>query len=468
MATFNGGGGADTYAGGATADTITGNGGNDTLSGGGGNDSIFGGNGLDSLAGGSGDDSMDGGSSNDTVDGGIGNDSITGGSGDDLLYGGNYGDIGATFITNGTFSSGTSGWTGTDLEVNPESSYFAGGSGTNTVFEVDGAAGQTTVLQQSFEVEGTQSASLTFRSALRTSGAATVGVDGFTVDVRDGSGAVIFTQTILPGTSFTNYTLNFTFPAAGAYTLRFTEVGNNDSLGAIIDDIQITSTSAVTGTGNDTISGGLGNDTISGFSGNDSLSGDEGTDSLTGGAGNDSLYGGTENDTLAGDAGADLIDGGAGADLMTGGDGDDVFNLSDGYGADTITGGEAAETVGDTINTSALTTGVNVTLTGNEAGTVTAGANVASFSEIERWVLTAQNDTFNGGAASSAEYVDGGAGNDSLLGGSGNDSLFGGTGADSLNGGAGNDSLVGGDGNDTFTLSDGFGSDTIRDRKSVV
>ncbi len=206
-----------------------------------------------------------------------------------------------------------------------------------------------------------------------------------------------------------------------------------------VTDMQYTATP----TDNDQVSGGNGADTIDGGAGNDVLNGD---------AGNDSLLGGDGNDTL---------NGGAGTDTMAGGSGDDVFVLSDGYGTDTITGGETGEVIGDTLDVSALTSGITVTLTGNEAGTAVNGGNTATFTQIERWTLTAFADTFNGSAASTSEYVDGGAGNDSLLGGSGADTLIGGTGNDTLNGGAGADSLSGGDGNDIFALTDAFGSDTI-------
>ena len=69
--------------------------------------------------------------------------------------------------------------------------------------------------------------------------------------------------------------------------------------------------------------------------------------------------------------------------------------------------------------------------------------------------LTAQNDIFNGAAATGALNLDGGAGNDSLTGGSGNDLLIGGTGSDTLRGGIGADTLLGGNDADVFFVDVG-------------
>ena len=180
-----------------------------------------------------------------------------------------------------------------------------------------------------------------------------------------------------------------------------------------------------------------------------------------------------------GGAGDDTLNGGAGADVMTGGDGDDRFVLGDGFGADLIAGGEAGESAGDTLDLSGLTTAATVVLTGSETGTAAAGASTAGFSQIENFILTAQDDSFDGTAAAGSVNVDGGLGNDTLTGGSGNDSLtggggqdlltggagadqlFGGTGQDTLAGGTGNDQMTGGDDQDRFVLQDTFGNDVI-------
>jgi Ca2+-binding RTX toxin-like protein len=83
----------------------------------------------------------------------------------------------------------------------------------------------------------------------------------------------------------------------------------------------------------------------------------------------------------------------------------------------------------------------------------------------------AGNDTLRGTNFDAFDdYLDGYAGNDSILGGAGNDTLRGGIGNDTLNGGAGNDNLDGGAGNDAYHVdheldvvidTGGFGSDTV-------
>ena len=271
----------------------------------------------------SGNDTLSGTTGNDTLTGAGGNDSILGDAGNDVLTG----DFVTPTIINGDFSAGTTGWTGTDLELNGEGAYITGGSPSNLVVEMDGLAGVTTVMQQGFAVDTPGTAQLAVDAALRSVGA--VAGDGFTIQILNAQGIAIATTTILPppNATWTTYTLNVTFPVAGNYTLRFTEVGNNDSLGAILDNVRF-----VQASGDDTLDGGLGDDLLNGGGGNDSLLGGDGSDTIYGGTGNDTIaagggndivFAGEGNDTVDGGAGNDTLHGGAGNDLITGGDGDD-------------------------------------------------------------------------------------------------------------------------------------------------
>lgn len=143
-------------------------------------------------------------------------------------------------IVNGTFDLQGMGWSGTDIEVNfTENSYLANGS-SNRVAEIDGSQGQTTVMQQSFSVTGPVTTELTFEAALRTT-IAIPGTDGFVVQIVNSSNVVIATQTVLPSVGvYTTYTVPVSFPAGtGSYTLRFREVGDNNSYGAIVDNIEL-------------------------------------------------------------------------------------------------------------------------------------------------------------------------------------------------------------------------------------
>lgn len=143
-------------------------------------------------------------------------------------------------IVNGTFDSGSTGWSGTDLETKHKETAYLGNGSSNRVAEMDGTRSQVTVMEQTFTVVNPLATELTLDTALRTSSLSNAGSDGFTIEILDASGSVIATQTVLPTSStYVTVTLPVTFPAAGDYTLRFTEVGPNDSLGAIVDNIEL-------------------------------------------------------------------------------------------------------------------------------------------------------------------------------------------------------------------------------------
>ncbi|MCA3525251.1 MAG: calcium-binding protein, partial [Rhodobacter sp.] len=125
-------------------------------------------------------------------------------------------------------------------------------------------------------------------------------------------------------------------------------------LGDLSENLTLTGTAAINGTGN------------------------AGANTLTGNAAANLLSGGDGNDTLSGGAGNDTLDGGTGADALSGGAGDDTY-VVDATG-DTIT--EALNEGTDTVQSSVtLTLGANLenlTLTGTAAinGTGNTGANV--------------------------------------------------------------------------------------------
>jgi Ca2+-binding RTX toxin-like protein len=85
------------------------------------------------------------------------------------------------------------------------------------------------------------------------------------------------------------------------------------ALGANVENLTLTGTAAINGTGNEF-------DNI-----------------IAGNAGANSLTGANGNDTLAGASGNDWLNGGAGDDWLTGGVGLDTFVIQPGYGRDTIT-----------------------------------------------------------------------------------------------------------------------------------
>ena len=160
------------------------------------------------------------------------------------------------------------------------------------------------------------------------------------------------------------------------------------------------------------------------------------------------LIGGSGADTLTGDSADNYLGGGAGVDSLLGGLGNDT--ISGGAGNDRL---DADGGTNDVADYSYATSGVTVTLDASGGANVSVGA-------------TDQDTLFN------FEGVIGGSGNDMLIGNSSANFLSGGLGDDTLwGGGAGADTLFGGGGNDfmRFTRSDltgmsfdgGAGNDTL-------
>ena len=186
------------------------------------------------------------------------------------------------------------------------------------------------------------------------------------------------------------------------------------TLGAFLENLTLTGSASVDGTGND-----LGN-RITGNEGANVLSGGGGVDVLDGGFGDDTLSGGEGNDVMLGGRGADRYDGGAGIDRV-----------------------DYSRLVGPAI----------VYLDGtDDLGNPHANTNAAagdSFVDVEN--LT--------GSATANDVLTGSAGVNRLTGGGGDDRLYGKGGADILDGGDGNDQLWGGTGTDI--LIGGAGSDVF-------
>ncbi|NTW82035.1 MAG: DUF4347 domain-containing protein [Chlorobiaceae bacterium] len=214
------------------------------------------------------------------------------------------------------------------------------------------------------------------------------------------------------------------------------------------------------GAGSDSLEGGLGNDMLDGGDSNDQLSASEGLDTLYGGGGNDTLSGGTGNDLLRGGSGNDLLDGESGIDSMEGGAGNDTYVVDSGSDVvlESVSGGT------DTVQTSS-----SYVLTANLENLVLTSSGSLNGTGNE------QDNTITGNSGNNV--LDGGGGNDTLSGGTGSDTLSGGSGNDSLDGGSGIDSMEGGAGNDTYVVDSGSdvvlesvsgGTDTVQTSSSYV
>ena len=294
----------------------------------------------------------------------------------------------------------------------------------------------------------------------------------------------------------------------------------NWSLGANFENLTLTGSANINGTGNglnNSLFGNTGNNILTGGIGNDKINGGAGADAMIGGAGNDSYVvdnvgdtvvelldegndsvkssvsftlganieiltltgladiNGTGNalnnvitgndgaNTLKGGDGDDLITGGAGNDIMIGGAGDDTYSVED--AGDKVTEGVAGGTdlVNATVSYILHANVENLNLKGSDDlnGTGNALANVINGNSGDNALLGREGD----------DRLVGGAGNDSLDGGTSDDTLLGGEGNDSLTGGLGIDNMTGGDGDDTYAVDDdldivnennGTGIDTVR------
>jgi Ca2+-binding RTX toxin-like protein len=220
------------------------------------------------------------------------------------------------------------------------------------------------------------------------------------------------------------------------------------TLGSNVENLTLTGTSAINGTGNsldNVLTGNSAANILTGGAGNDTYivgAGDTVVENLTNGTdivvssvtwtlvsnlenltltgtANINGTGNVLNNVLVGNSGANALDGGSGNDTVDGGDGND--SLIGGSGDDTLLGG-----------------------IGNDQ--LNSGSG---------------NDVLNGGDG--IDSLDGGSGDDRLFGGAGNDTLTGGSGADQFTGSTGNDVLMGGSGNDVYNFLRGDGQDTIND-----
>jgi Ca2+-binding RTX toxin-like protein len=255
-------------------------------------------------------------------------------------------------------------------------------------------------------------------------------------------------------------------------TIRVTS-SYNDPFGA--NNVISAETTFIGTAANNTRAGTAGNDIILGLGGDDTLTGNAGVDTVDGGIGNDRLVatvndgndtyiGGADVDTydlsgttanatvnlsagsasssqtgadtltgienVIGSTGNDTITDGAGANLLDGRAGNDTFVMTADNASDDVRGGTGV----DSVDYSALSANLTVTLNGGTAATVN-GSGTAGNNDVIASIVN-----FTGGSGNDAITGDNGA--NRLNGGAGNDALFGGTGSDNLTGGLGADTFI--------------------------
>jgi len=359
---------------------------------------------IENATGGSGNDTLTGNSAANILNGGAGVDTLIGGMGNDTYYVDNGGDIvtetntlateidtvlsrvtwtlGANLerltLTGTAAINGTGNGLANTLAGNSAANILNGGAGGDTL---NGGAGNDTLNGEegSDILNGGAGADIMFGG---------LGNDTYYVD----NGGDIVTETNTSATEI------------DTVLSRVSRI-----LGANLENLTLTGTAAINGTGNE-----LAN----------TLAGNSAVNILNGGAGDDTLNGGAGNDTLNGGAGSDILKGGEGVDTMVGGLGNDTYYV-DNVGdiiKETRTQSPEIDTVLSNVSRTLEANLENLTLVGslaingigNGLDNTLLGNNAANF--------------FNGAAG--ADILKGGAGNDTLSGGLGNDSLTGGTGKD--------------------------------------
>jgi Ca2+-binding RTX toxin-like protein len=232
-----------------------------------------------------------------------------------------------------------------------------------------------------------------------------LGNDTYTVDVATD----VVTEALIAGTDTVLASLNYT-------------------LTANVDNLELTGSDPLTGTGNalnNSITGNDDNNALSGLAGNDTLIGGALQDTVTGGTGNDRIV------MLVTDGAVDVADGGVGIDTLA------LVGAVDGDGVVVV-------------DLSLLTDQVT------RIGTVDPESLVQK--NFENLDASGLNGSVQASGSAAANLLIGSSGNDQLTGDAGNDTLNGGAGDDTLIGGVGNDNLDGGVGTDT--MAGGLGNDT--------
>ncbi len=449
----------------------TGNGGNNTITGNTGHNVLDGGAGTDTLVGGAGNDTYIVDSTTDTI-------TENAGQGTDLVQSSvtfslsAMGEVENLTLTGAGNINGTGNTGNNTITGNTGNNVLDGGAGTDTLA---GGTGNDTYVVDSLTdtitenaAEGTDliESSITFTIAslgnienLTLTGTGNINGTGNTGNnvitgntgnnVIDGGAG---DDTMVGGAGNDTYTVDSTSDVITENAAEGTDLvysGATYTLSANLEDLTLTGSGNINGTGNasaNVILGNTGNNVLDGAGGADSMSGGAGNDTyivdnagdstsenaaegtdlvqssvthtigsnienltLTG-AGNINGTGNTLDNTITGNTGNNVLNGGTGIDTLVGGTGNDTY-IVDAL-TDVITENAAEGT--DTVQT-------NITYT------------LASLGNLENLTLT-------------------GSGNVNGTGNGNNNTITGNTGNNVLDGGAGTDTLVGGAGNDTYVV----------------
>ena len=430
---------------------------------------------------------LDGGTANDTLVGGAGDDTYIFGTGDTITENSNAGtdtvssaitvtlasfanveNITLTGSSTGVSATGNTGNNVINGASNTAANVLTGGAGNDTYIVgtgdtitenanegTDTVSSDANVSLSSFA--NVENITLTGTTAINGTGngLANIIIGNSAVNILDGGTGA---DNLTGGDGGDTYTVdNIGDVITELTTGTGTDLVNSSvtyTLSANVENLTLSGTAAINGTGNTSIN------TITGNSGDNILSGgnDAVVDTLSGGSGDDTYVVFSTLDTISDTAGNDTVSsaltvtlasfanvenitltGSASGINATGNTGDNVLNGASNTAANILTGDAGNDTyivgTGDTINDSA----------GNDTVSSAVTVNLSLFTGIENITLTGTatiNATGNGSANTITgnggfNILDGGGGADVINSGAGSNVIIGGTGADTLTGGAG-------------------------------
>jgi Ca2+-binding RTX toxin-like protein len=423
---------------------------------------------VQNLIGSSFNDTLMGDSFVNVLNGGLGDDILIGGGGADTLIGGggidtaSYANTSAVVVSlalataqvstgdaSGDILSGISNLTGSNfadtLTGDANVNTLNGGLGNDILI---GGAGADTLIGGG----GVDTISYTTSSAAVV---VNLGLATAQVSTGDASGDILSGISNLTGSSFNDILIS----GAGANTLIGgggvdTASYAGSTIGVTVN-LALATAQVSTGDASGDILSGISNLTGSNLA--DTLTGDANANTLNGGLGNDILIGGAGADTLIGGGGGDTASYAgsttgvtvnlsvATAQISTGDASGDVFvgisNITGSSFDDILMGDANANALNgalgiDTVSYASSTAGVTINLA---LGTAQISGGYASgdiLTGIEKIIGSTFNDVLRGSAGgSSANVIDGGAGDDILFGGTnvGGNIYIGGVGIDTLN-----------------------------------
>jgi Ca2+-binding RTX toxin-like protein len=467
--------------------------------------------------------------SNNVLTGNVAANTLTGGAGDDTYVVDNAGDVVVENADEGTdlvqasasytlsanvenltlIGSGAINGTGNTLDNvltgNAAANILNGGTGTDTliggggndIYVVDDAtdvvtentgAGTDLVQTNISYTLGSNIENLTLTGTAAIDGTGNTLNNILTGNAADnilngGTGA----DTMIGGAGNDTYVVDSAGDRSTEYSgegIDFVQASTTHTLAVNVENLTLTGTYAISGTGNNS------NNILTGNAAVNTLTGNAGNDTLDGGAGADRMFGGTGNDIYVVDNASDSVTeyGGEGADTVlasvteflsayvenltligtaaingTGNDSNNVLignaaanTLNGGYGADTMQGGAGDDTY-------VVYNDGDLAIENADEGTDLVQAHFSYTLSANVENLTLAGGAVNGAGNALANVLTGNDENNTLTGGAGNDTLDGGSwGADRMLGGAGDDTYVVDYANDVVTENAGEGSDLVR------